>query len=62
MSIYTSALELGPKNYNGHGLLEPNSIMVVYMDPLGWSGLGILTPKPETLNRRCMCRQPLDAG
>ena len=28
-------MELGPKNHNGDGLLGPNSIMVVYMDPLG---------------------------
>ena len=26
---------LGPQNHNGDGLLEPNSIIVVYMDPLG---------------------------
>ena len=29
-------MELGPKNHNGDGLLGPNSIMVVYMDPLGY--------------------------
>ena len=28
-------LELGPQNHNRDGLLVPNSIMVVYMDPLG---------------------------
>ena len=28
-------MEFGPKNHNGDGLLGPNSIMVVYMDPLG---------------------------
>ena len=28
-------MELGPQNHNGDGLLEPNSIIVVYMDPLG---------------------------
>ena len=28
-------MELGPKNHNGDGLSGPNSIMVVYMDPLG---------------------------
>ena len=27
-------MELGPKNHNGDGLLGPNSIVVVYMDPL----------------------------
>ena len=34
-SIYTTIMELGPKNHNGDGLLGPNSIMVVYLDPLG---------------------------
>ena len=29
-------MELGPKNHNGDGLLGPDSIMVVYMDPLGY--------------------------
>ena len=28
-------MELGPKNLYGDGLLGPNSIIVVYMDPLG---------------------------
>ena len=28
-------MELGPQNHNGDGLLGPNSIAVVYMDPLG---------------------------
>ena len=28
-------MELGPQNHNGDGLLEANSIVVVYMDPLG---------------------------
>ena len=34
-SIYRTIMELGPKNHNGDGLLGPNSIMVVYVDPLG---------------------------
>ena len=34
-SIYTTIMELGLKNHNEDGLLGPNSIMVVYMDPLG---------------------------
>ena len=34
-SIYTTIMELGPQNHNGDGLLGPNSITVVYMDPLG---------------------------
>ena len=28
-------MELGPQNQNGDGLLGANSIIVVYMDPLG---------------------------
>ena len=34
-SIYTSIMELGPRNHSGDGLLGPNAIIVVYMDPLG---------------------------
>ena len=34
-SIYTTIMELDPKNHNGDGLLGPNSIMVVYIHPLG---------------------------
>ena len=34
-SIYTTIMELGPKNHNGDGLSGPNSIMVVDLDPLG---------------------------
>ena len=33
-SIYTTIMELGPQNHNEDGLLGPNSIIVVYMDPL----------------------------
>ena len=29
-------MELGPQNHNGDGLAGRNSIMVVYMDPLGY--------------------------
>ena len=35
-SIYTTIMELGPQNHNGDGLLGPNSILVVYMNPLGY--------------------------
>ena len=31
----TTILELGPQSHIGDGLLGPNSIIVVYMDPLG---------------------------
>ena len=34
-SIYITIMELGPQNHNGDGLLGANSIIVVYMDPLG---------------------------
>ena len=37
-SIYTTIMELGAPNHNGDGLLGPNSIIVVYMDPLGKQG------------------------
>ena len=32
---HTTLMELGPQNHNGDGLLGANSIIVVYMDPLG---------------------------
>ena len=32
---YTTIMELGPQNHNRDGLLGPNSIIGVYMDPLG---------------------------
>ena len=35
-SIYTTIMELDPKSHNGDGLLGPNSIVVVYVDPLGY--------------------------
>ena len=34
-SIYTTIMELGPRNHSTDGLLGPNSILIVYMDPLG---------------------------
>ena len=34
-SIYTTIMELGPPNHTQHGLVGPNSILTVYMDPLG---------------------------
>ena len=37
-SVYTTIVELGPQDHNGDGLLEPNSIIVVYMDPPGIYG------------------------
>ena len=33
-SIYSTIMELGPKNHNGDGLLGPNSVLVGNMDPL----------------------------
>ena len=35
-SINTPIMELGSRNHNRDGLLGPNSIMVVYMEPLGY--------------------------
>ena len=34
-SIYTTVVELGPRNHNKDGLLGPDSIIVVCMDPMG---------------------------
>ena len=34
-SIYTTIMELSSQNHIKDGLLGPNSIMVVYMEPLG---------------------------
>ena len=34
----TTIMESGPQNHNGDGLLGANSIIVVYMDPLGKEG------------------------
>ena len=36
-SIHTTIMELGSQNHNKDGLLGPNSIMVVYMEPLGYA-------------------------
>ena len=35
-SIYTTIMELDPQSHDRNGLLGPNSILVVYMDPLGF--------------------------
>ena len=47
-SIGTTNMELGPQNHNEDGLLGPNSIIVVYVDPLStWNMLHVLgNPKP----------------
>ena len=37
----TIIMELFPQNHNGDGLLEPNSIIVVYMDSLGCGPLEV---------------------
>ena len=34
-SIYTTIMDLGPKSHSGDGLLGSDSILVVYLDPLG---------------------------
>ena len=46
-SIYTTIMELGPQNHNGDGLLGPNSIIVVYIDPLGQIGYTWRDQMPE---------------
>ena len=33
--MYTTIVEVDPQIHNGDGRLGPNSVMVVYMDPLG---------------------------
>ena len=35
-------MELGPQNHSGDGLLGLNSIIVVYMDPLGYALEGLV--------------------
>ena len=55
-------MELGPQNHNGDGLLGPNSIIVVYMDPLGSeqaAGYALLRPpNPKPLSHG-VCHEPL---
>ena len=61
-SIYTTIMELGPQNHNGYGLLGPNSIIVVYMDPLGFKALikpGLQAPVWYALRR---CRSPYSSN
>ena len=43
-------MELGPQNHNRDGLLGPNSIMVVYMDPLAFVRVPVPQSKPVDLN------------
>ena len=33
--MYTTIMQLAPQNHNKDGLLGPNSIVEVYVDPLG---------------------------
>ena len=42
-SIYSTVMVLGAQSHNMDGLLGPNSIMVLYMEPLGYN---TLNPKP----------------
>ena len=44
--LHTAIVELGPKRPSPLWFWGPNSIIVVYMDPLG---IESLRPKPETL-------------
>ena len=43
-SIYTAIMELGPKRPSPLWFLGPNSIIVVYVDPLGWQELDPYIP------------------
>ena len=54
--IYTTIMELGPQNHNGDGLLQANSKIVVYMDPLG------LRDRPTNPNPSTPGLQLLSAG
>ena len=47
-SIHTTIMELRPQNHNKDGLLGPNSMIVVYVDPLGKPA--ILLARNLTLN------------
>ena len=49
-SIYTTTMELGSQNHKGDGLLGPNSITVVYMDPLGSSSEIYVFPSPHEVS------------
>ena len=43
-------MELGPQNHNEDGLLGPNSIIVVYMDPLGkWTPILVSEEADEVM-------------
>ena len=50
-SIYTPIMELGSQNHSRDGLLGPNSILVVYMDPLGIQAPILLSSLSPDLNR-----------
>ena len=53
--LITTIMELGPQSHYGDGLLGPNSIIVVYMDPLGYCPIrnslgqyfGFVGPHPD---------------
>ena len=57
-------MELGPQNHNGDGLLGPNSIMVVCMDPLGnpWVKASKLKPQGSGCLNIRLLRQRLRAS
>ena len=38
-SIYTTIRELAPKYHTIEGIMGPNSLMDVYVDPLGYLGI-----------------------
>ena len=49
--MYITIMELGPQTQNRYGLLGPDSIMVVYMKPLGIGGI-------LTCHRRALIYKP----
>ena len=53
-SICTTIMELGPKDHPYYGFGDPNSIIGVYMDPLG------VYLCPQTLQN--LCPQTLQNG
>ena len=44
-------MDLGPTNHNEDGLLGPDSVIVVYMDPLGKLVIGGVTAWPQPHSR-----------
>ena len=52
---YPEALRLDPQSHNKDGLSIPNSIIIVYMDPLGYTCC-------KALGAKCRGMRPLTSG